>query len=434
MPGNQAGPRVPLGRSLVRLRTLLAVPAPPHRDGRRGPAPELFRQPAYRQRFAAQKAELANVSPDDPRWLETALLPDPDLARVRVYETDSVHKSMSSLRQGSIVVVADQDFHETEAAFKEAYFTHTSTSPNLQIIASLDVARRQMELEGYELTMRALQLALELRSEINAHPLISKYFHAATPEELIPAEYRESGLSDFGLPGWSLAKTIAALDNDEFFLDPSRVTLLCGNAGMDGSQFKALLAESYDIQINKTSRNSVLVQLNINNTRSDLAHLLKALADISRSIEQRLALGGAAEKQRHAARVKALVEDVPDLPDFSRFHDAFRENPRSATNEGHMRQAYYLAYDAAAREYVRLDGPEIEERLANGPELVSAKFVIPYPPGFPIMVPGQVISRETVTFMRKLDVTEIHGYNAALGLELLKPEALAALRGGAAAR
>ena len=123
--------------------------------------------------------------------------------------------------------------------------------------------------------------------------------------------------------------------------------------------------------------------------------------------------------------MKALVEDVPDLPDFSRFHDAFRENPKGATNEGNMRAAYYLAYDAAAREYVKLDGEEIETRLKNGPELVSAKFVIPYPPGFPIMVPGQVITRETVTFMRKLDVKEIHGYNPAAGLELLKPDALA---------
>ena len=46
-------------------------------------------------------------------------------------------------------------------------FTHASTSPNQQIIASLDVARRQMELEGYELVMRAIQLALEIRRAVN---------------------------------------------------------------------------------------------------------------------------------------------------------------------------------------------------------------------------------------------------------------------------
>ena len=44
--------------------------------------------------------------------------------------------------------------------------------------------------------------------------------------------------------------------------------------------------------------------------------------------------------------------------------------------------------------------------------MVSANFVIPYPPGFPIMVPGQVITQETIEFMRKLDVKEIDGYEA----------------------
>jgi arginine decarboxylase len=372
----------------------------------------MFKDPEYRKKYASNKQNL----------------PDPDKVRLRVYETDSVHKSMSSLRQGSIIVVADQDFNTVEAAFKEAYFTHTSTSPNLQIIASLDVARRQMELEGYELVQRAIQLAVEMRREINQHPLISKYFQAATPAEMIPAEYRKSGFTDYGQPGWTLAKLIGALDSDEFFLDPTRITLLCGNAGYDGTQFKALLASEYDIQINKTSRNSVLVQININNTRSDLAHLIKALADMARAIDKRLAEGGEPARAAFKARVKSLVEDVPDLPNFSRFHDAFRDNPKGKTAEGHMREAYYLAYEAAAREYVKLNSKEVDDRLKNGPEMVSAKFVIPYPPGFPIMVPGQVITQETITFMRKLDVKEIHGYQASLGLELLSPKALAALK------
>ena len=387
---------------------------------------EMMQDPEYRKRYEKFKAEVGEIDPQNPALLDKELLPDPDKVRVRVYESDSVHKSMSCLRQGSIIVVADQDFHKVEASFKEAFFTHTSTSPNLQIIASLDVARRQMELEGYELVGRAIQLAIEIRREVNNHPLISKYFRTATPAEMIPAEYRQSGMKDYGAKGWTMADTIGALDNDEFILDPTRITLLCGNAGYDGTQFKALLASEYDIQINKTSRNSVLVQININNTKSDMALLIKALADMARNIEKRLAEGGAAAQETFRARVKSLVEDVPDLPDFQRFHDAFRDNPKSATQEGHMREAYYMAYDAANCEYIKLASPEIDKRLANGPELVSAKFVIPYPPGFPIMVPGQVITKEIITFMRKLDVKEIHGFNATLGLELLKPAALAA--------
>jgi len=395
---------------------------------------EQFGDPAYRKRYEAFKAETAKFAPDDPRLLEMHLLPDPDKARVRVYETDSVHKSMSSLRQGSIIVVKDQDFEHIESSFKEAYFTHTSTSPNLQIIATLDVARRQMELEGYELVSRMLQLAMRLRHEINTHPVISKYFRAATPADMIPAQYRPSGFDDFSAEHANWAKWLQALDEDEFMLDPTRITLLCGSAGYDGSQFKALLSERHDIQINKTSRNSVLVQININNTRSDLAHIIKALADIARGIDKRLADGGAAERVAFAERVKALTEDVPELPDFSRFHDAFRDDPKSTTAEGHMRQAYYMAYDEGNCEHVKLMSKEVDERLEKGPELVSANFVIPYPPGFPIMVPGQIISREIIEFMRRLDVKEIHGYQAALGLKLLKSDALAASAPGRAQR
>ena len=81
--------------------------------------------------------------------------------------------------------------------------------------------------------------------------------------------------------------------------------------------------------------------------------------------------------------------------------------------------ASIAAYDAPGCEYIRLTDPEIDRRLKSGPDLVSANFVIPYPPGFPIMVPGQVITQETIDFMRKLDVKEIHGYDAKEGLKLV---------------
>ena len=117
--------------------------------------------------------------------------------------------------------------------------------------------------------------------------------------------------------------------------------------------------------------------------------------------------------------------DVPDLPNFSHFHDAYRKDAGKRTNEGDIRGGFYAAYNAEGCEYIRLRDPEIDKRLKEGRELVSANFVIPYPPGFPIMVPGQVITQETIDFMRKLDVKEIHGYDAAEGLKLVRADALA---------
>ncbi|MDR7135274.1 arginine decarboxylase [Lysobacter niastensis] len=391
---------------------------------------ERFRSKEYRDEYAAWAKEHPKLDPGDKSLLDARLLPDPDKVRIRVYQTNSTHKSMSAFRQGSMMLVWDEDFHQVEGPFEEAFFAHTSTSPNLQLIASLDLARRQMELEGYAMTMRMTDLAVRLRRAINTHPLISKYFRVASPEEMIPAEFRSSGIKDYGPPNANWSDTLKAWDEDEFALDPTRLTLVCGAAGFDGTQFKGILAERFDIQINKTSRNSILVQTNINNTHSDAALLIKALADLSREIDSRLAQEGAGGQNVFKARVKSLMTDVPDLPNFSRFHDAFRDNAKSRSNEGHMRPAFFMAYDESNCEFIRLASDEIDKRLKDGPEMVSANFVIPYPPGFPIMVPGQVIQADTIAYMRKLDVKEIHGYHAAQGLKLIKPSALAGLKAG----
>jgi arginine decarboxylase len=374
--------------------------------------------------YEKQRAELGD-NPTDEILLKTRLVPDPRKVKLRIYQTHSTHKSMSALRQGSMLLVKDVEFHSVEAQFHEAVFTHASTSPNQQLIASLDVARRQMELEGYGLVRNAIEVALDIRHAIAKHPLISKYFHVLGADKMVPEQYRESGFTDFLDTKTNWAVTHRSMRDDEFCLDPTRMTLVCGTAGFDGTQFKGLLAERYNIQLNKTSRNSVLLQSNINNTRSDVAHLIRVLVTIASEIDQRLTQGGLHVRQAFEARVKSLMTDVPDLPNFSHFHDAYRKDAGTRTNEGDIRGGFYAAYNAEGCEYIRLRDPEIDKRLKNGPDLVSANFVIPYPPGFPIMVPGQVITQETIDFMRKLDVKEIHGYDAAEGLKLVRADALA---------
>ena len=382
-----------------------------------------LRQPSSLASYERQREELGS-SPSDEALMAARLIPDPRKVRLRVYQTNSTHKSMSAIRQGSMLLVKDVDFHSVEAQFHEAVFTHASTSPNQQLIASLDVARRQMELEGYSLVMNAIEIALKIRSAINTHTLISKYFRVLGTDAMVPEQYRQSGFQDYLSPGIGWSDVVNATRDDEFFLDPTRMTLVCGTAGFDGTQFKGLLASQYNIQINKTSRNSVLLQSNINNTRSDVAHLVRVLVEICQGIEKQLTDGGDQERAAFEARVKSLMTDVPDLPNFSRFHEVFRKTSGRATPEGDMRSAFFGAYDPAICEYVPLLGSECDRRLREGPEMVSANFVIPYPPGFPIMVPGQVITQETIDFMRKLDVKEIHGYERAKGLKLLRADVM----------
>ena len=379
-----------------------------------------LRTPDHAAAYEKQQEKLKDAS--DDVWLKTRLIAPPD-ARVRVYATQSTHKTLTSLRQGSMIHVNDQDFKgEVEEAFHEAYMTHTSTSPNYQIIASLDVGRRQVELEGFEFVQRQVESAMAIRRAVADHPLLQKYFRVLTAGDMIPDLHRESGVQSYydSQQGWT--DIWKCWDGDEFVLDPTRITLLVGKTGWDGDTFKTkILMDKYGIQINKTSRNTVLFMTNIGTTRSSVAYLIEVLVEIAKELDDIQDDASKMERLAFDKRVRSLIEQVPPLPDFSRFHDAFRDG--SGTPEGDMRSAFFLAYDEEMCDYVDLDA-DLLARLEAGEEMVSAAFIIPYPPGFPILVPGQVISPEIMRFMMALDVSEIHGFRADLGLRVFNEKAL----------
>ncbi len=383
-----------------------------------------FRTAEHAEAYAAQQAKLEGA--DDETLLNTRLIAPPD-ARVRVYATQSTHKTLTALRQGSMIHVNDQQFKgAVEEAFHEAYMTHTSTSPNYQIIASLDVGRRQVEIEGYEFVQRQVESAMAIRRAVTTHPLLRKYFRLVTAGDMIPEEYRESGMTSYFDPDQGWADVWDCWAKDEFVLDATRITLHVGATGWDGDTFKTkILMDKYGIQINKTSRNTVLFMTNIGTTRSSVAYLIEVLVEIAKELDDLMDDASKMEKRAFEKRVKNLSEHVPPLPDFSRFHDAFR--CVDGTEAGDIRTAFFLSYDEDNCDYVEPD-KNMLDRLEAGEEMVSATFVIPYPPGFPILVPGQVISPEILKFMQELDVSEIHGFRADLGLRIFTEDALKSVK------
>ncbi|MCL1478775.1 MAG: aminotransferase class I/II-fold pyridoxal phosphate-dependent enzyme [Marinobacter sp.] len=391
-----------------------------------------YRSDEYQVEYDVWKAEFDKLDPDDDAtWLDNCLMPAPDTVRVRAYATHSTHKTLTSLRQGSMIHVYDQDYRQkVEASFHEAYMTHTSTSPNYQIVASLDVGRMQAEMEGFELVHAQVEAALTLREQLYTSPLLKKYFQVLVNKDMIPLEYRQSGVDTFYDPitGWN--KMEEAWAHDEFVVDPSRITMAIGKTGIDGDTFKnEYLMNQFGIQINKTSRNTVLFMTNIGTTRGSIAYLLDVLIKLAKGFDRRWEESSRPERKIIESKVKSLTEDLPPLPDFSRFHDAFRPNPGSP--EGDIRRAYFLSYEEENTEYLRFDNGELQKQMATGRDVVSASFVIPYPPGFPVLVPGQVISEEILHFLQALDVTEIHGYRPELGLIVYTVEALERTRDGA---
>jgi arginine decarboxylase len=188
--------------------------------------------------------------------------------------------------------------------------------------------------------------------------------------------------------------------------------------------------DKYGIQVNKTSRNSVLFMTNIGTSRSAVAYLVEVLVKLAESFDaEQRTLGPRGLKARDA-RVRALRSDPGShsgshqegttvsapiaLPDFSRFADRFRAD--STSPDGNLRAAYFETYKTGATEY--LEPADLSRRVAGGEEVISAGFVTPYPPGFPILVPGQVITADALDFMAALDTREVHGYDPELGFRV----------------
>lgn len=387
---------------------------------------QMLASPEYAAQYRDWAAEMERVQKEGDRseWVDRRLLPDPARARVRVYATHSTHKSLSALRQASMIHVRDQDFNAlTRDAFGEAFLTHTSTSPNQQLLASLDLARRQVDIEGFQLVRQTYDMALVFRHRVRRDRLISKWFRILDESDLVPEEFRASSVSSYReVRQGALAEWNEAWRSDQFVLDATRVTLFVGKTGMNGYDFREkILMERFGIQINKTSINSVLLIFTIGVTWSSVHYLLDVLRRVATDFDRAESAASVADRALHQRHVEEITQDLPHLPDFSEFDVAFR--PVDACIFGDMRSAFYAGYEESDREHVLIG--MAGRRLAEGKTLVSTTFVVPYPPGFPVLVPGQVVSKEIIYFLAQLDVKEIHGYNPDLGLSVFTEAALA---------
>jgi arginine decarboxylase len=94
------------------------------------------------------------------------------------------------------------------------------------------------------------------------------------------------------------------------------------------------------------------------------------------------------------------------------------------TAEGDIRRAFFTACDERAWESGPLPAAGARE------DVVSATFVAPDPPGFPLLVPGQALDRETLALLEALDRLEIHGSGNERGLRVFAHETLTARPAG----
>ena len=265
------------------------------------------------------------------------------------YATQSAHKTLSALSQAAYIHVNDPTFNEH--IFRENFNMHTSTSPMYSMIASLDVSRKQAVLEGYKLLQRTLMLADELREQINS----TGVFRVLELEDLLPEEVREDGIR----------------------LDPTKVTVDISSCGMTVDDLQNELFTRFNITVEKSTFNTLTLLLTVGTTRSKCSRLYDALMRIAR------------EK-----RAPRRLYRTPDLPPFTELVVLPRD-------------AYY-----ATGELVPLldENDQLNGKLAGR---ISCDQIVPYPPGIPVLVPGQRITANIVDYLvrylRVQNKVELHG-------------------------
>jgi arginine decarboxylase len=280
------------------------------------------------------------------------------------YATQSTHKVLSAFSQASMIHINDPAFREH--LFRENFNMHTSTSPQYGLIASLDVARKQAVMEGYKLLSRTLELAAEVKNLINS----TKVFRVLELEDLLPEQVRNDGIR----------------------LDPTKVTIDISGCGYTVEDLQKELFERYNIQVEKSTFNTLTLLLTIGTTRSKVSRLYDALMRIAR--------------ENKAPR--RLVQ-TPEIPPFTKL----RYLPRDA---------YYCGGELVP---VFDDRDRINKGLAGR---VCADQIVPYPPGIPVLVPGQLITSKIIGYLGDLlhshKRMEMHGvvYEGYLPcIRVLKP-------------
>lgn len=326
-----------------------------------------------------------------------------------IYETQSTHKLLAAFSQASMIHVKGEI---NEATFNEAFMMHTSTSPFYPIVASTETAAAMMRGNvGHRLIDESIDRAIRFRKEIKRlrEESDSWFFDVWQPENIGTKECWELKPED----KWHGFRNI---DQEHMYLDPIKVTLLTPGLNGDGTMAErgipASIVSKYlddrGVIVEKTGPYNLLFlfSFGIDNTKAMglLRELCNFRRDYDRNLEIKEAIPSLYKKDPSfydGMRLQELAQGIHklivehDLPNMM-FH-AFETLPKMVMTP----------FDAFQRE---LNGEVEEVRIQDMQDKVNANMILPYPPGVPLVMPGEMLTadnRAVLDFMLMLMLCEI---------------------------
>ena len=251
----------------------------------------------------------------------------------------SVHKLGGSMTQSSILNVREGLVSAKHVQSILSMLTTTSTS--YLLLASLDVARKQLATKGKELIDKTIRLSQSIRKRINE----IDHIHCVG-EEILGSKAT-------------------------FDYDPTKLIISVKNLGLSGYEVEKWLREKHNIEVELSDLYNILCIISLGDTEAEGDLLVNALKELASECEHRV------------GQIIPLEVLLPEIP-------VLALTPRDA---------FYAETEVVPME-------ESEGRII-------AEFIMVYPPGIPIFIPGEIITKENLHYIRE---------NLEAGLPVQGPE------------
>ncbi|ROQ52882.1 MULTISPECIES: Orn/Lys/Arg decarboxylase N-terminal domain-containing protein [Pseudomonas] len=354
-----------------------------------------------------------------------------------VFSTHSTHKLLAAFSQASMIHVQDGGARQLDRdRFNEAFMMHISTSPQYSILASLDVSSAMMEgPAGRSLLQEMFDEALSFRralANLREHladddwwfsiwqpPQVGGIHRVATEDWLLQPQAEWHGFGD--------------VSEDYVLLDPIKVTLVMpgldaggslGEHGIPAAVVSKFLWER-GLVVEKTGLYSFLVLFSMGITKGKWSTLLTELLEFKRNYDANTAL---LQSLPCVAQLDPLRYHGMGLRDLcEQLHECYRANATAKQ----LKRLYTRLPEVVMKPgdaYDKLVRGEVEavpiERLIGR---VAAVMLVPYPPGIPLIMPGERFTESTrsiidyLGFARAFDrgfpgfVADVHGLQHEVG-------------------
>lgn len=326
-----------------------------------------------------------------------------------VFATHSTHKLLAGISQASQIIVQEPANRKLDRnVFNEAYLMHMSTSPQYAIIASCDVAAAMMEPPGgTALVEESIREALHFR---NAMRKVEGefgdndwWFKVWGPDHLANEGIGQQ--SDWVLGSGEHWHGFGDLAPDFNMLDPIKATIVTPGLDMSGSfgetGIPAALVSKYltehGVVVEKTGLYSFFIMFTIGITKGRWNTLLTALQqfkdDYDRNQPMWRILPDFCKQQRQYERLG--LRDLCQM-----IHEAYRESDVARlTTEMYLSDMVPALKPSDA--FARMAHGQIERVSIDDLEgRVTGVLLTPYPPGIPLLIPGERFNRTIVQYLQ----------------------------------